>query len=332
MSALRTFTIIGLAVTALWTTPVAASGSSPRRCNGSARLCNVQLGAVAFATTHNSMSSRADGFRGPNQGRTIPEQLQHGIRGFQIDAYTGIARDQSVYTELAGPFGSQATDLPPPLVAAAEVIHQRLGRPPEGSPTDVYLCHTFCELGAVSMLKTLQQVRTFLDGHPDEVLVMVIEDYVPPERLHAVFQAAGLAPMLLAVHVGDPLPTLGTMIQTGKRLMVSLENGDGGPTLPNAFTGLVEETPFHFVRPSGLTSAASCMPNRGTAGAPVFQLNHWLTPAAEATARTVNTRVLRSRVKQCTEVRGRPPTLVAVDFAENSDVLSVVEDINRGGP
>jgi len=38
------------------------------------------------------------------------------------------------------------------------------------------------------MLKTLQEVRTFLDGHPDEVLVMVIEDYVPPERIHAVFK------------------------------------------------------------------------------------------------------------------------------------------------
>jgi hypothetical protein len=113
-------------------------------------------------------------------------------------------------------------------------------------------------------------------------------------------------------------------------VMVSLEDGDGGPTLPNAFTGLVEETPFTFVRPSDLTNATSCTPNRGKDSAPIFQLNHWLTPAIAATAKTVNRLVLRTRVRECTAARGRPPTLVAVDFAEDSDVVSIVDQINRG--
>ena len=42
-----------------------ASAATPRRCNGAARLCGRSLGAVAFATTHNSMASSADGFRPP---------------------------------------------------------------------------------------------------------------------------------------------------------------------------------------------------------------------------------------------------------------------------
>lgn len=117
---LGTLAAFALAATGVWTLPAGAAGSTVLQCNASARLCDTQLGSVAFATTHNSMSSPADGFRGPNQGRPIVEQLQHGIRGLQIDAFLGVARKGRVYTELAGPFGSQATDLPPALVATAE--------------------------------------------------------------------------------------------------------------------------------------------------------------------------------------------------------------------
>ena len=44
----------------------------------------------------------------------------------------------------------------------------------------MYLCHVFCEIGAVRMLDEMKVVRAFLDAHPREVLVIVIEDYVPP--------------------------------------------------------------------------------------------------------------------------------------------------------
>ena len=77
------------------------------------------------------------------------------------------------------------------------------------------------------------------------------------------------------------------MIDDGTRLQVSLENGCRGPTLPNAFTGvgtpdpmsLLQETPFTFRRPRNLQAAASCTTNRGTPDAPMFQFNHWVTPA-----------------------------------------------------
>jgi len=311
-------------------TQASASTSAAARCNGSVRLCGVPLGDVAFATTHNSMSSPADHFRGPNQGRPVRWQLEHGFRGFQIDAYEGVTRKGRVYTELAGPFGSQATDLPAPLVALATTIHRQLGAPPAGTPTDVYLCHSFCEIGAVTMSSIAHDVRRFLDAHPREVLVFVIEDYVAPERLRAVFAGAGLGDDLLAVRPGAPLPTLGAMLAAGKHLFVSLENGNDPPTLPNAFTGLVQETPFTFLTTTALAAPSACGPNRGGDTGPVFQLNHWVTPAGERRSRAVNGAALRSRVARCMEERGRVPTLVAVDFAESSAALAVVDRINRG--
>jgi len=119
------------------------------------------------------------------------------------------------------------------------------------------------------------------------------------------------------------------MLSSGHPLQVSLENGDGGPTLPNAFAALVQETPFTFRRPRDLERPSSCATNRGTDDAPVFQFNHWVTPAEPVTARRVNTSILRDRVAECTKLRERGPTLVAVDFAEQGDVLGVVERLNR---
>jgi hypothetical protein len=158
---------------------------------------------------------------------------------------------------------------------------------------------------------------------------MVIEDYVPADRILTVLRDAGLDSELLAVDPDAPLPTLGQMIDAETHLQVSLENGAAPPTVPNAFTGLVEETPFTFARPRNLERAASCAVNRGTPDAPVFQFNHWVTPAEPVTARRVNSSILRERLAECTGLRGRAPTLVAVDFAEQGDLLKVVERLNR---
>jgi hypothetical protein len=299
-------------------------------CNGSAALCDRPLGTVAFATSHNAMASSANHFRGPNQTTTIPAQLRHGIRGMQLDVYEGTRKGGSVYTDFSGPYAKLASDLPPSLVAAGRAAHRRLGAPPPGTPTDVYMCHGFCELGAIRFSTVADQIQRFLDENPRDVLAIVFEDHLSSARIADALNASGLAPMLLPVDAGQPLPTLGAMIASGQRVFATLENGDGGPTLRNAFAGLVEETPFTFVRPNALRAASSCAANRGDDSAPVFQFNHWLTPPQSATAGVVNSRsLLGGRVERCEVARGRGPTLVAVDFVERGALLSVVDDLNR---
>jgi hypothetical protein len=273
------------------------------------------------------MASTANGFIPPNQRRSMQEQLEHGIRGFQIDAYLGTPRQGRIITDLSGPLGN-ATELPPAALRTARAIRRRFGRPRAGASDDVYLCHVFCELGAVRMVDEMRTIRHFLDTHPREVIVVVIEDYVPVDRLMAVLRDAGLERELLPVDPTVPLPTLGGMIDAGTRLQVSLENGAAPPMLPNAFSGLVEETPFTFRRPRDLERAGSCAPNRGGETAPLFQFNHWVTPAEPLTATRVNASMLRERVARCTRQRGRTPTLVAVDFAEQGDLLGVVDRLN----
>ena len=329
---MRTLVLVGAAVvTVVLSCASASTAQAPERCNGSAALCDRPLGTVAFATTHNSMASEANNFRGPNQARSIPAQLRHGIRGMQLDVYGGTAKGGSVYTDFNGPYGQLGSDLSPALAAAGNVAHRRLGAPPPGPPTEVFMFHGFCELGAIRFSTVARQIRTFLDEHPREVLVVVIEDHLSTDRIADALDLGGLAPMLLPVEVGRPLPTLGAMIASGQRLFATLENGAGGPTLRNAFAGLVEETPFTFVTPRSLRAPASCAANRGDDSAPVFQFNHWLTPPHRATAGVVNAKsFLRARVEECEVARGRGPTLVAVDFAERGALLSIVDDLNGG--
>jgi hypothetical protein len=120
--------------------------------------------------------------------------------------------------------------------------------------------------------------------------------------------AIAVVVVVIVSTAGTTRPTLGEMIDAGTRVQVSLENGSGGPTLPNAFSGLVQETPFTFRRPRNLEAPSSCATNRGTPAPPVFQLNHWVTPAEPVTARRVNSTILRERVARCTTERGRGPT------------------------
>ena len=47
-----------------------------------------------------------------------------------------------------------------------------------GTPAP-YLCHTLCELGAEPLDQELKVIRSFLEKHPDQVLIVIVEDYVP---------------------------------------------------------------------------------------------------------------------------------------------------------
>ena len=44
----------------------------------------------------------------------------------------------------------------------------------------MYLCHSFCELGATPLEDGLKDIHDFLATHPAEVVVMINQDYVTP--------------------------------------------------------------------------------------------------------------------------------------------------------
>jgi hypothetical protein len=59
----------------------------PPECNGAIELCDRRFDEVVFPTTHNAMSSEADGFVNPNQYLGLRQQLLDGVRGMMLDTY-----------------------------------------------------------------------------------------------------------------------------------------------------------------------------------------------------------------------------------------------------
>jgi hypothetical protein len=206
-------------------------------------------------------------------------------------------------------------------------IRDRLTGPPTG-PRAPYLCHGFCELGAVPLATMLAGVREFLVQNPGEVLLFVIEDYVAPQDVEAAFREAGLLRLLYRGPVRRPFPTLREMIDSDQRLVVFAEkDAHGVPWYRPAFE-TIQETPYTFHRPEDF----SCRPNRGLADAPLFQVNHWIetTPTPKPShAAIVNAHdVLLARARQCQQERGMLPNILAVDFALTGDVVGVAAVLN----
>ena len=308
-------------------------------CNGDRALCDRRLDQVVFPGAHNSMSAAEfDGWMFPNQELGSVAVLGHGIRALLFDVHYGTPIGDRVKTEILDEKASRATfeaAIGKEAVDAAMRIRDRLTGPPTG-PRAAYLCHGFCELGAVPLVTMLEGVRDFLVENPGEVLVFVIEDYVTPADVEASFRASGLERFVYRGGVSAPFPTLREMIDSDQRLVVFGEkDARGVPWYHPAFE-TIQETPYKFLTPEEF----SCRANRGAAAAPLFQVNHWIetTPTPRpSNAAIVNAHeFLLARARKCQEERGKLPNILAVDFAMTGDVVGVAAELNglssRGAP
>jgi hypothetical protein len=317
------------------TAPAVAAG----RCNGSAALCDRPLDQVVLPATHNSMSAPLPGWFSSQQDAGIGPQLADGIRGLLIDTHyadrlpNGRVRtdfaDESTISQLKSQDGvSEAS------VEAALRLRERAGFRGPGE-RGMYLCHTVCELGATPLADGLKEIHDFLVTHPDEVVIVINQDYVTPEDFVGAIGDAGLAPYTFA---GSMDTTLGAMIDAGTRLVVLAEHHAGAaPWYRLAYAKLTQETPFSFSAPAQLISPAalpaSCAPNRGPKDAPLFLINHWVTtdPAPRpSNAAEVNAYgPLLARARECERIRHHVPNLIAVDFYRRGDLFRVVDTLNR---
>jgi hypothetical protein len=191
-----------------------------------------------------------------------------------------------------------------------------------------------CELGAIDLTETLSNVRKFLDTHPDEFLVIVIEDYIDPEDVDAAFKDSGLVRYAYIHERDTPFPALRELIESDRRVLVMAEKDNGGGSIPWYHDGfeLMQETPYTFHSADELAAAASCKPNRGGVGGPLFQFNHWVEklPRSPSLGAQVNDpEFLLRRARECRHRRDLIPNLIAVDFYNEGDVFEAARRLNR---
>jgi hypothetical protein len=292
--------------------------------------------------THNSMSVPLRGWYSAEQEAPISTQLAEGVRGLLIDTHYA---DRLPNGKLRTYFGSDAKinqlakqdGVSPDAVEAAKRIRDRLGYEGQGE-RGMYLCHTFCELGATSLSSVLDDMRDFLVSHPTAVVVAINQDYVTPADFVKAVDDAGLADFVYRGPTGgaDWL-TLRQMIDRNQRIVFLAENHAGGASwYQPAYKKITEETPYQFSKVAQLTDPdelpASCKPNRGPDRAPMFLINHWISTdpvPLPSNARKVNAyKPLLARAKECRRIRKHLPNLLAVNFYREGDVFKVADELN----
>lgn len=312
-----------------------ASEASARSgaCNGSVSLCELRLNEVVFAGTHNSFSAAdSPGWFIANNRRAIPRQLRDGIRLFLIDAHWGVADENGkVRTDFAAEGRDRnrvAKSLPPNVLKAAERLAGRLGAGEAGGERDVWLCHTVCEIGATRMVDALEGIGEFLGANRGEVVILFIEDYVPPAEIAKTFKRAGLDKYATALDRDEPLPTLGSLVRRDKRVIVLAEK-DADGSVPWYLDGFsfVQDTPLGATK----TTQLSCRLERGDLDSPFLMLNHWadfFPPRVGANRPFQTKQEVLSRAHRCARERGLPVSLMAVDHYDQGDFLAAVDELN----
>jgi hypothetical protein len=152
----------------------------PTPCNGHAELCSRRYSNLTLVGSHDSPFVGT----GPadNQETDVAAQLAQGVRFLQAQTHLDSGT--------------------------------------------IKLCHTLCALEDAGPLEAyLAGIRAFLDANPREhvTLLLTNQDGLPGTAFDAVFRAAGIQGYAFAPGRDlalDQWPTLGQMIDSGKRLVV----------------------------------------------------------------------------------------------------------------
>ena len=306
----------------------------PALCNGETALCDRRVDQVVFAATHNSYAaSEQPGWYFASQRHGIARQLDDGSRALTLDVHYGVPDPVtgSVRTDLRAEGSDRnkvAKQLSPRALRVADRVAGRVGAGKLDGARRPYLCHTLCELGAEPLGRELGAIRRFLDQQPREVLILIVEDYVPPRAIARALDQSRLGRYVATLRPREPLPTLAALIADGKRLIVFAEKQGGSPAWYMPAFSFLQDTPLGAVRPSELT----CRRYRGRPDSAILLVNHWIPPfppSARANSAIGRRAVLRARVERCIRERSIRGAIVAVDFYERTSVIEAARQLNR---
>ena len=168
----------------------------------------------------------------------------------------------------------------------------------KGTP-EPFLCHTLCELGAEPLERGTRGDGELSERNPGQVLIVVVEDYVPPSTIERVFGAGGADALRGDAAAHGPLPTLGQLVASGQRLLVFAEEKGGSPSWYMPAFDYIQDTPLGALHPAQL----SCARYRGEQDSPLLLINHWIPPFPPSP--TLNAQIgraafLRARIERCT--------------------------------
>ncbi|KAF7980979.1 hypothetical protein HWV62_5207 [Athelia sp. TMB] len=277
-------------------------------CNGHAEFCDRSYGNITYVGAHDSFTYTNDTLNlASDQRVNIATQLDFGVRLLQAQAHDN-----------------------------GGVIH---------------FCHTSCILFDGGPVETyLATVKTWLDANPNEVLTFIFtnpDGLSLPGQWEPAFNASGIAdlayvPPHLPMAQTD-WPTLGELIDSGKRVVVFLDAGadgsDGGVVdfiLPEF--DMVWETPFS-VTDASFPCSVNRISGNLTPAQHMYMINHSLNinlldtgiiisdPNAAGTTNGVTS--ILANANGCAPLAGgRYPNFVLLDFVNIGQAYTAADIMN----
>lgn len=315
-----------------------------RRCNGSASLCGRTLDEVVFAGTHNSMSVATDpGWLFYEQGRSIPAQLDSGIRALMMKTHYGLPTTIRVTgadlvvtdkaAELAADAAAETAELTPAQQAALDRSTEA-ARNVDPSLRDVYLCHVNCEFGATRFTTALGYVRQFLARNPDEVIILFIGNYVTDADTEKAFHDAKLFDRLWHYDPAAPMPTLGELIDSRRNVIYVAEFPTDPAPWQTPGYGIFQDNPYTYrdtkelLTPgapgyTGTQTVTGAVPDTSIpvgGGAPVFSKAWTGLPSCAPNRGTPESPLFQ--INHWVTPSGAPPTVEQARIVNAYDVLA----------
>ncbi|KAF2142593.1 uncharacterized protein K452DRAFT_226630 [Aplosporella prunicola CBS 121167] len=290
--------------------------TNTQACNGYPEFCSRKYSNITEVCAHNSPFVKANS-AAANQAFGVTTQLNDGIRMLQAQTHFN------------------------------------------ATTKEFNLCHTNCELlNAGTLVDYLTTVREWVAAHPYDVVTVLLENagYVGVENYTAPIEDSGLKQYLYEppkIPMGlDDWPTLTDMILATKRVVLFLDyqaNQTAVPYILDQFSQMWE-SPFD---PTDRTFPCTVQrpPNLAVpdAKARMYMINHNLNAQISVLGtdllvpNTVDLEVTNSNktengslelsAEQCTEMWGRPPNRLNVDYYNygnfNGSVFAVAAKYNN---
>jgi hypothetical protein len=317
VAVLAAVTLLGACTASPDAAPVAAEP-----CLGSVDFCDLPLTEIGLLGAHQAAASSAvGGWVAPWTNLTITQLLDRQVRALHLQLRSGIPYRNGVLTD---------PEAPPPPAPVPELRstlddsrRQLLATSPIG-PADVYVCASWCELGAEPLEAVLRELSAWFVENPRELVVLDLEDYVPAADVADAFRVSRLDGSVIPGSV-EATADVDELLDAGQVLVSHRFPTPGDPSWYRSDV-LRRSAPL----PAG-SGVGAC---RAVGDEPMLALEHWVAGRVpELTDAVANNEqsVLAGRISTCRRDAGQLPTLLMLSFAEVGDGARALAQVRDAG-
>ena len=198
-----------------------------------------------------------------------------------------------------------------------------------GTPTAY---HSVFMLGTIPLSDIFNDIKTFLDNNPNEVVTIILECYVTANDIEDEINQSGLSSYLYTHNNSIGWLTLQNMIDNDNRLVIfsDVDDASSSQNWYHYVWDYAAETHYSV----GTINDFTCDFNRGDPLNDLFIFNHFVTDANlgyglynESNDVNANPFFI-TRAQNCQNQTNKFPNFVTVDYYELGDGLAVVEELN----